>query len=231
MIVPNNDYGGNYMWRPKIDLEVKSINARQGHWDTNCKHLCTVLTNTFYVSNVDSLFDFWINFCKNTKLNDDGTSSPNTINKIKLHICVTGELAEKIQKFINKLGLQNICVYTMSSMFGTLIFKCDYYFSLGFAYDPYAVWAHRNNKKLIMMKFGEIARAEITLTSSKDVYGDNLIEIPYNLGKLQLCREYLFESHHNCMAYETCDIYEHKEAENVPLPNLTKLTEILNNLQ
>ena len=156
------------------------------------------------MANLDTLFDFWNNHCNHLK--------------IILHLGVTLPLSQAIQSTINDLNISNIKIYTQSKIFPTLIYHCDYYFNMGFYNDIYAHWANQHHKTIIIMKYAEFESCQ------------NIVDIPYTLSKIKICKEYLFESHAHCQTLDHCTIYGHQDIENAPVINQLGLRHIFNQL-
>jgi hypothetical protein len=114
-----------------------------------------------------------------------------------------------------------------------MIFKCDYYLSVGYHLDVYAIWAHSSGRKVIAMKYGEM----------KDYTG--IITIPYQLGTIQICPD-LLQDHSHCGSCSgtgsgsgngsgrseesKCLIYGSHVAQNVPIIENDGLIKIFDSL-
>jgi len=207
-LIINANYHSNqlskstHIWRVLPELSIKNVGA---NWSKDVKHLALIITDGYYVQNIDSLLDFWRNHC--------GDEEEEL--KLKLHIGVTPPLSSRLQKLINQFGLKNINIYTTCNMFGALIYRCDYYFSFGYNLDPYAVWAHQNQKQLIVPKYTEF----------KDY--PNVIGIPFSLGQQKICPE-LLHDHNSCQS--NCLIYGTNYVENVPVIKQMELKYLLINM-
>ena len=189
------------VWRVLPELEIKNIatplNPKQ-------IHMALIITDAYYTANLDNLLNFWKNHMSDNK-------------NIRLHLGVAAPLSDKIQILINTFEIKNINIYSSSNIFGTLIYRCQYYFSLGYDLDLYAVWASQHQKKLIMMKYGEFQNYP------------NMIPIPYELGQQRICPE-LFLDHQNCQD-TFCRHYEHQIINQVPVVKEIQLKKLLNELK
>lgn len=201
VIVSQKTYGGHFYWKPELDVSVKNVTLK---WNTVHKHLAMVITNNYYLSNLDFLFDFWNNHCNDFK--------------ITLHLCVVGTLHTKIQTMINELNISNIKLYNQSNTFATIIYNCNYYLQISSQFDHYANWAHSNNKSLIALKWGHNA----TLA--------NIIDIPMTVGHIQICRPYLFEEHNSCIDFDDCALYGTKTIDKSPIINANALKSLFSQL-
>ena len=109
-----------------------------------------------------------------------------------------------------------------------MIFKCDYYLSVGYHLDVYAIWAHSRGRKVIAMKYGEM----------RDYTG--IIAIPYQLGTIQICPDLLQDHSHcgSCSGNDSggkeskpkCLIYGSQVAQNVPIIENDGLIKIFDSL-
>ena len=188
------------IWRLLPDLEVKTVGAT---WSKDILHLGFIVTDGYYPENIDTIMDFW-NANMKDKLN------------IKLHIGCTPPLSNRLQEITNKYEIRNINIYTSSSIFGAMIYKCDYYLALGYHLDLFAIWAHGHNKKVIGIKYGEL----------KDY--NNIITVPYILDTVRVCPD-LLHDHTTCPS-TGCNLYGSKTSLVKPCIDQRELLNILNTL-
>lgn len=154
---------------------------------------------------------------KDDKDNNQDFKQVDWRNRIKLHIGVTPPLSNKIQNVVNGLKLKNVNIYTTSNVFGTMISKCNYYFTFGYGVDLYGAWAHSSGKKLLAIKYGEF----------KDY--PKVIGIPFEIGSQQICPD-LLHDHSKCDSGVDCKVYGSKVMHNVPVVKQAELTELIMDL-
>lgn len=198
--------GQFYVWRVLPDIEVKSVTAT---WAKDVVHYGLVVSDGYFLENLGNLLEIW------QSCNKDPIKS----SKMRLHIGCVPPLNNKLQEIINKMEIKNINMYTASDIFGAMIYKCDYYLSVGYHVDLYAIWAMNRARKLIALKYGEMR--DLTPTQLTKA-------IPYHLGTVQICPD-LLQDHSKCEPSK-CLIYGSTMAENVPIIDEGGLIEIFDSI-